>query len=313
MNKVKIYSEKEIVELQKNKFILSGNDHFVGSDEKRRNKRIIHVEFPYTMGNYSLFYKGSQEILENACIAMVELLNNYSVLSEKRKNTLFQILIQSLHTVHHISTNKRKSKLNGINSLSTSCLDNSFCCERMKDETCICSECYSGTQQKQQLALQDRNIINGIILRNIEIPVKAWKKYYSRLDLSNFFRIESFGDVQNKLQAINYINFMTAFPRVHFGVWSKNTGIWYFAMQEKGKPQNMVYNVSSEKINKPNTHTEKTFGNVDHVFTVYDKKFIKENNIAITCGGRECMGDCIRKHKGCYFRGTEKNVNEELK
>lgn len=312
-SKAKVYSEKEVVELQKSRYILPGNDHFVGSDDKRHNKKIIHVELPYTLGNYSLFYKGTQLILEQASAAIVELLNNDYVLSVRRKNELYNVLIDSLHVVHHTSTKDNKSKLNGINSLSTSCVDNSFCCERMKKTDCICSHCYANTQQKQQLALQDRNIINGVILRNIVIPEAAWKKYFSRLDLSKFFRIESFGDVQNKTQAINYINFMNAFPRVHFAVWTKNPGIWYFAMQEAGKPQNMSYIISSDKVNVQNTHTEKTFGNIDHVFTVYEKKYAKKNGINITCGGRECMSDCIKKHKGCYFRDTEKVINEKLK
>lgn len=300
-----------ISDVQERKLILSGHDHFIGTDEKRRNDSIIHIEFPYNCGNYAMFYKGSQNILEKACLAMEKLLNN-ETLSERKKSELYGIIINSLHIVHHKNTETRKSKLAGINSLSTSCRDNCFCIERIKKTDCICAHCYADTQQKTQLALQDRNTINGIILRNIVIPVKYWKKYVNPSDISKFFRIESFGDVANKTQAINYINFMLAFPRVHFAVWTKNTGIWYFAMQETGKPENMVYIVSSEKVNVPNNHTEKTFGKVDHVFTVYDKQFIKENNVNINCGGRSCM-DCIKKGVGCYYRNTEKNICEELK
>lgn len=36
--------------------ILSGNDHFIGKDEKRRNTEIIHIDMQYTCGNYALFY-----------------------------------------------------------------------------------------------------------------------------------------------------------------------------------------------------------------------------------------------------------------
>lgn len=309
MATVKSYTMEDV---KKGNIILSGHDHFIGSDEKRRNKNILHIEFPYNVGNYAMFYNGSQKILENACYAMETLLNDGDILSESKKSALYKVIIESLHIVHHVSTTTRKSKLNGINSLSTSCRDNCFCIDRIKKADCICSHCYADTQQKTQLALQDRNTINGVILRNIIIPVKYWKKYINPADISKFFRIESFGDVANKTQAVNYINFMLAFPRVHFAVWTKNTGIWYFAMTETCKPENMVYIVSSEKVNVPNTHTEKTFGNVDHIFTVYDKNFIAENNVKINCGGRSCM-DCIKKHAGCYYRNTEKNICEELK
>ena len=311
MFKYRLYTEKETQEIRKGNLILSGNDYFIGQDDKRRNNTVLHVELPYTMGNYSLFYKGTQETLVNACAAMVQLLNAENM-PKKEQNKLYKIIIESLHIVHHISTEKNHSKLNGINSLSTSCLDNRFCIERMKKADCICSHCYASTQQKTQLALQDRNIINGVILRNIIIPVRAWKRFFNPANISKFFRIESFGDVQNVTQAINYINFMQAFPRVHFAVWTKNTGIWHFAMQDAGKPENMVYIVSSDSVNKPNTWTEKTFGNIDHVFTVYDKKYIAENNVVINCGGRSCM-ECIKRRQGCYFRNTEHNINEILK
>lgn len=242
---------------------------------------------------------------------MTELLNN-NTLPEKKKSALYSVLIKSLHIVHHVSTGKRKSKLNGINSLSTACLDNCFCLERIKNNDSICSHCYSATQQKQQLALQDRNTINGIILRNIVIPAKYWKKYFNPADISKYFRIESFGDVQNKIQAINYIELVKAFPRVHFAAWTKNIGIWHFAFLDNSKPGNLSFVVSSNKTNNPELYHIDNNNFVDHVFTVYSKDYINENNVQINCGGRACM-ECIKKHKACYFTDTEKVINEQLK
>lgn len=291
--------------------ILSGNDILIGSNEKRRNKEVLHVELPYNLNNYALFYKSTQERLETAVKALVCLLNNKDI-AEREKSSFYRILIESLHIVHHISTNSKKSKLNGINSLSTCCLDNCFCLDRMKDNVSVCLHCYAGTQQKQQLALQDNNIINGVILRNIVIPAKYWKKYISPADISKYFRFESFGDVANKNQALNYIEFCKAFPKVHFAAWTKNTGIWFFAFQQAGKPQNLSYIVSSNKVNNPETWRIQSNTNINHIFTVYDKKYIQKNAIDINCGGRSCM-DCIRKHKACYFTDTETVINEQLK
>ena len=216
-----------------------------------------------------------------------------------------------MHIVHHISTKKRNSKLNLINSLSTSCCDNVFCINRIKCNDSICSHCYAETQQHTQLALQDRNTINGIILRNILIPSEYWKKYFNKNDLSKFFRIESFGDIQNTLQALNYIELSKAFPRVHFAAWTKNFMLWFAAFDKSVKPENLSFIVSSNKVNTPEIkHLKNKY--VNHIFTVFDKEYIKDNNIDIMCGGRACM-DCIKRKCNCYFTNTEKEIREQLK
>jgi hypothetical protein len=182
----------------------------------------------------------------------------------------------------------------------------------MKDNDSICVHCYANTQQKQQLSLQDNNTINGIILRNIVIPAKYWKMYINPADMSKYFRIESFGDVANKTQALNYIEFCKAFPRIQFAAWTKNTGIWYFAFQQAGKPKNLSFIVSSNKVNACESWRLESNKNINHIFTVYDKEYIAENNVDINCGGRSCL-DCIKKHKACYFTDTETIINEQLK
>ena len=317
MFKVAKFSFYDVYDVKKGRFNLSGYDCIVGNPEKRYgdefkyNTDVIQVELPYTCRNYSLFYKTPSNILYSACFALCELLNN-DKLTERQKSPLYKILVNSLHVVHHISTEKRHSKLNGINSLSTSCVDNCYCVERMKNKDSVCSKCYSNTQQKTQLALQDRNIINGVILRNIVIPAKYWKKYINPVDISKFFRFESFGDVANKTQALNYIEFCKAFPRVHFAVWTKNTGIWHFAFLDSDKPKNLSYIVSSNKLNKPELWRMNSDKNINHIFTVYDETAIEENKVVINCGGRSCM-DCIKRHKACYFTDTETIINEQLK
>ena len=249
---------------------LTGADHFIGKQEKRRNQEIIHIKLPYNHCNYAMFYKGSNDILKTACFAMIDLLTKN--LTEKEKASRYKTIIESLHIVHHVSTKTRHSKLNGINSLSTSCVDNCFCEARMLNKDSVCAKCYASTQQKTQLALQDRNTINGIILRNIFIPAKYWKKYFNHADLSKFFRIESFGDVANKIQTANYIELCKAFPRVHFAAWTKNLNLWENTFDFSGKPENLSFIVSSNKVNQPELHHANNSQYINHVFTVYDKK-----------------------------------------
>lgn len=311
MYSVSIHFSDCVINKETGKSILSGMDHFIGNPEKRRNKEIIQVVFPYNYCNYAMFYKGSNDILKAAAYAISNLLS-FPEMTEKEKASHYKTIIESLYIVHHVSTKNRNSKLNGINSLSTSCIDNCFCLDRMKNNDSVCSHCYSNTQQKIQLSLQDRNTINGIILRNIVIPSKYWKKYISKADITRFFRLESFGDVANKTQALNYIEFCKAFPRVHFAAWTKNIGIWNFAFMQADKPENLSFIVSSNKVNHAELYHKQAFNNVNHIFTVYDKDYIRENNIDINCGGRCCM-DCIKKHKACYFTDTELEIREQLK
>ena len=81
---------------------------------------------------------------------------------------------------------------------------------------------------------------------------------------------------------------------------------------QAGKPENLSFIVSSNKVNQAELYHKKTFSDVNHIFTVYDKDYIRENNIDINCGGRACL-DCIKKHKACYFTDTELEIREQLK
>ena len=84
MFSMKVYPFNEVYSEGKSAVILSGYDHFIGDNEKRRNKEIVHVELPYNFGNYSTFYAGTNEILKSACNAMLTILNNPG-LSEIKK------------------------------------------------------------------------------------------------------------------------------------------------------------------------------------------------------------------------------------
>lgn len=291
--------------------ILAGRDIFVGSEEKARNHDIIHIDFSGTYGNYRMFSAGSHEKLLKVCEG-IEAIQNDASLSTVKKFRIYQLLIKYLHICHHVSTSERNSKLDGINSLSTSVMDNLFCAEHLKNPEYICCHCYANAQQHYQNGVAERSIINGVILRNVIIPVSAWKKFINPADVLKFFRFEAFGDVQNKTQAINYINFCKAFPRTRFAVWTKNPGIFHFVLLEVDKPKNLSIIVSSFRLNKQDLFFAENHKWIDHIFTVYEKKFAKKNNIPINCGGHKCM-ECIKKHKACYFRNSEQTINELLK
>ena len=308
LHEVSIDMEKNIAIVSENGFILQGKVYKVGNkEESRTNCELINIALQYTCGNYILWTKKGNELLKKAVETIEKLY--CSPLSTRYKNQLEEELIAILNVTHHHNTEESDSKLDGINSLSSSCLDNAICLNRMKCGKSVCIYCYSANQQKRQLSLQDRNVINGIILKNYLIPVKAWKSHFKKENLSKFFRIESFGDTENATQGKNYLNFIRAFPRVHFSLFSKSLFLWNSIFKTEDKPQNLSYVHSSLELNCTEIEIVSMFKFIDHVFTVYDKKFIAVNNIQITCGGKACLKDCCKKKKGCFFPKENPNDN----
>lgn len=253
---------------------------------------------------YRFFYPSNDSILAKV-IDIVE-----SSYTRELTDNEYRYLASVLWIVAHKNTDKANSKLDGIKSVSTCALDNAFCLFRMQDSTSICHDCYAGTQQERQHGLKEHNIINGIILRNVRIP--AWCFAFLPLYNERFVRIESFGDTANEIQAENYITMTRTFPNATFAAWTKNVVIWFNAFEKQGKPENMVFIVSSCHKNVVIKLADKYAKYVDHVFTVYDKPYIIANNIDINCGGRACK-ECIKAGTNCYFRNTEYYIREELK
>lgn len=200
---------------------------------------------------------------------------------------------------------EHSGKMKGINSIGTSCAENPFCIERRKNGDSVCSHCYAATYMKMRKSLQEHlaenaDILTTRLLRENEIPVTN----------ANVFRFESFGDLYNATHLANYVLICERNPFTKFGLWTKNTWVLDELFNKNGvkKPNNLSIVVSSPMLNKQMELDKEKFWFVDHVFTVYNKKFIAENDVDINCGARNCLG-CQR----CYHRDTEFYVNEKLK
>lgn len=126
---------------------------------------------------------------------------------------------------------------------------------------------------------------------------------------SRYFRFESFGDLINVNQVINYFNIARKNPDTLCALWTKNPHIVAKAIAAgHDKPENLQIVLSSPLINKPIKATKYAF--ISKVFTVYDKEAAKAVNI--NCGARSCLA-CGR----CYRPNPEgvaiQYVNELLK
>ena len=201
----------------------------------------------------------------------------------------------------YICTN-HAGKMKGMNSLSSSPVKNPICMERAKDIRSICHECYSMAMNAAYSALAALLEKNTDILTKHIIPVEYWPMVNTL-----FFRLESFGDVQNTTQVHNYCNFAERNPHCNFAVWTKNIAFYDMVFKTRKKPENLIIIFSSHYLNTEAVIDRFPF--VDKVFTVYTAEHAIENKIKITCGGRKCI-DCLR----CYTKtDSVEYVNELLK
>ena len=196
-------------------------------------------------------------------------------------------------------------KMEGINSIGTSCADNHFCIKRRENGDSICSHCYAATYMKMRRALKERlkgnfEILTTELLKDREIPVTN----------AQIFRFESFGDLYNATQLENYLIICERNPFTSFGLWTKNTWILdeVFNQKKINKPNNLSIVVSSPFLNKQMARDKEKFWFVDQIVTVYDKKFIESNYVDINCGAKSCL-----RCQLCYHKETEFYINEKLK
>ena len=203
--------------------------------------------------------------------------------------------------VHY--TCKHEGKLKGIYSLSTSCTDNPICLKSKDIEGSVCQKCYASRLLAYRKALLEPLTANAWILSSLVIT-----KGQAPIIPTRYFRFESFGELINATQVINYFRIAEANPKVKCALWTKQPHIIDDAIKSGyKKPRNLEIVQSSLMLNKPSVPTH-TF--VDKVFTVFTREYLKEHaDIKINCGARSCVtcGLCYNRQKTLTF------VNELLK
>jgi hypothetical protein len=204
--------------------------------------------------------------------------------------------VSGLHfTVNH------SGKMEGMVSISTSVTTNERCEKNAKIKGSICEKCFAAKQMKVFPSMEKPMVENQRILTSEILPLE-------KLPIINniYFRFEAFGDLNNDIQVINYFNMCYKNPRVKFALWTKNPDFIAEAIA-KGyeKPENLNIVLSSLFLNKERINR---YDFVDKVFTVYDKSYIKENNVNINCGARNCFSCGL-----CYEKNNVSIINEVLK
>lgn len=209
----------------------------------------------------------------------------------------------SLRTEHD-----KKHKLAGMFSVNTYCGMNSRCKARRENPALICAKCYAFNLTAIYDTLQ-RKLIKATFLYCNELINECDMPVIN----AAYERIESFGELNNVIQARNYLRYVKHNPRTTFTQWTKNADILAAAIDIEGKPKNLILVFSSYRLNIPDTWIFEKFKYngkplFDKLFTVYTAEYAIMNNIAIHCIDSKCM-KCMR----CYSRRGGKIVNEIVK
>ncbi|MDY4855943.1 MAG: hypothetical protein SO155_07995, partial [Candidatus Ventricola sp.] len=132
------------------------------------------------------------------------------------RNSMINVKSFEKATGVHFTLN-HTGKMEGMQSLSTSCLCNPACAARMKDPSSICSHCFAAAMHKRYGALADcmennSRILSGRLFEVSELPMIN----------AAFFRFEPFGDLINVTHARNYLRICKRNPWTRFALWTKN-------------------------------------------------------------------------------------------
>lgn len=200
---------------------------------------------------------------------------------------------------------EKTTKTGTINSYSTNC----FLCETCNaraavDEPLnICRYCYA------RKLLNLRHTLYAKTARNNEIATgRAWTAADIPIIFARFFRLESFGEIQNETQVKNYFLLAKQNAGTIFNLFTKNADIIKNA--DLKKPENMRIVYSLQEINAGITPEKlegikKEFPFINSVFRVVTPE--KLEGIKNQCGG--FCPDCMK----CFKAGPLQVITEGLR
>ena len=211
----------------------------------------------------------------------------------------------------YVNVSGHTGKMEGIPSISTNKFLNENCKAMMNSDNpnCICKHCYVDRVTARYKDLEpclthNQGILTTRILNKGEI--KSLSKFFLN---TTIVRFESFGDLNNEIQLINYMNLARACKYTKFALFTKHFKIvlGYFKNGNK-MPSNVTLVLSSPftdyTLNEGLVNTFKKYHSRVITFTVTKDKA----NPGINCGKRKCI-EC----RNCYDSRFPHNVIELIK
>lgn len=188
-------------------------------------------------------------------------------------------------------------KIEGISSADSTATNCTFCQAMRKaasgDENHICNHCYDVKQENfKSVHVLNRHTLNLLIMSSIEF---SESELCCVSGITNLFRINSSGDIENVTHAINMLRLIKVNIHASTALWSKNKAAIKAALKKVKKPSNCVL-IQSDPVINGNTEKDPDF---DYIFRVCTKDKI---DAAIKSGMSECNGKkCVDCGFKCYY------------
>lgn len=193
-----------------------------------------------------------------------------------------------------------KGKMDGIRSISTNPLTNSFCksMSSRSSTSIICRKCYASVMMRYRASLQAHVENNSQELSERIIPVDELPTYNDEL-----MRFNSFGEIINTNHLINLFNICYKNPNTHHTLFTKR-----MSMVEEFcylKPSNLIIVESNPFINS--VLGEPLSPMADIVFNVVTEALVNNNKSVVV----NCTQSCNKCRK-CYTKNVKTRSIVEL-
>ena len=191
-------------------------------------------------------------------------------------------------------------KLAGINSVNGSSF-NKICNKLALQEGTTCSNCYAKRYQRIYKALGLHLEHNTSILTTETIKRRDLPVFHD----NETIRFNSYGNIYNSQQMLNYRNICLKNKNTQFALWFKNVPAVASVLEQYGKPSNLILIYSVMSVDPTSIRIPKRIKPyVDKTFAVYKKP---GPNININCKGA-CKSCMI-----CYTKNNVNRISEVLK
>lgn len=178
------------------------------------------------------------------------------------------------NTIH--VTDKHSGKMTGMKSISCSFQENDYCQNRQNCQG-ICPECYVESIEKKYDALHECLVHNtNLLTTGIIATIKLSTNFRKEI-----CRFNSFSELYNVENFINYLIICKNKPKTIFTLWTKRSNIinYVFDVMKIERPKNLRLIYSSPLLNKPANLDSKGLRHFQQVFTVYTSQYAIDNNI----------------------------------
>ena len=216
-----------------------------------------------------------------------------------------------LNDKDYLTITCHQGKMTLIPSLSTNKKLNEHCLKMSKsgNPDCICTHCYVDKTMAMYPRLNESLTNNTNILSGRELTSSELKEIASFFLNTAIARFESFGDLNNETQLLNYVRIARAARHTKFALYTKQYYIVrkYFESGHRF-PDNMTLVLSSPYIDHVLTPE------LVELFKQYHRRVITftvtrdKTNPGINCGKRRCV-EC----RNCYDARNPRDVIEYIK